>query len=268
MLTTTLLFAGGAAFCFLWGEEWGKSARSTLLYLVEFKPEIEAKNILELKTLLSSGKEFESLEYISAERAKSLLESDMLEEPGLENDLRLALPSYLAIRISDWGYEEVSVDTILTKLRAYPEVEGVYAQPDILDQLGENLAFLGKLLLGLTGLFLVFSILLLSHIIKLDLYSARTEIKTMQLTGVAPSYIRRPFLRRYVSLTFFAWLLASILLIAINNYGLGYDLLHPDKLLWTGVLFIGILIAGVLVSLIITSNMVNKYIFADIASLF
>jgi cell division transport system permease protein len=252
----------------MWGEDWGKSARSNLLYLVEFKPEIEVKNVLEMKTRLASAKEFESLEYISAERAQALLESDLLVEPGLEDDLTISLPSYLAVRISDWGYEEVTVDSILHQLRAYPEVEGVYAQPEILDQLGENLAFLGKILLGLTLLFLIFSILLLSHIIKLDLYSSRTEIKTMQLTGVAPSYIRRPFLRRYVSLTILAWIIASIGLLSINNYGLGYNLLQPDKLLLTGAIFGIMLLTGVLVSLIITFNMVNKYIFADIASLF
>lgn len=268
MLTATLLFAGGAAFCFLWGEDWGKSARSTLLYLVEFKPEIAVKNVLEFKTHFSLGKEFESLEYISSERAQTLLEADILEEPGLENALSIALPSYLAVRISDWGYEEMTVDTILTKLRAYPEVEGVYAQPDILDQLGENLVLIGRILLVLTGVFLIFSILLLSHIIKLDLYSSRTEIKTMQLTGVPPSYIRRPFLKRYVVLTFFAWLMASVLLLFANHYGLAYNLFSPDKLTSTILLFGGILVVGIFLSLIITFNMVNKYIFADIASLF
>lgn len=268
VLFITLLLAGTAAYCYLWAGMISREARQDLLYLAECEPEAEVQDILALKKSLESDPDIHHAEYISPQRAATLLGQESLQAAGGGEELTEALPSLLAIRLTAGVYERDGVQEVLDRLRSTSVIQGIYSQPDLLDHLQQNLKRIGQWLAGAGVLVLFFSIALLSSILKLSLYADRTEIKTMQLTGAKPGYIRRPYLRRYLGLAVLAGL-ASSLLIGMLHFSLtGFSLPGGESLAWLAWLTGAVTLSGLLLAGWVTFRMVNKYIFADIETLF
>ncbi len=267
VLFVTLLITGAAGYCYFWAGQFDRETRENLLFLAECKDSIPTQSVLEYKTLLESDPDIRQVEFISSERAAALLVEEELTPAG-QSELAEALPNLLGIRFKAIVYDENRLEQKLELLRSKEIIQGIYAQPELIDQLRKNLKKIGA---GL-GLFALFIIILCSFlmtsIIKLTLYADRTEIKTMQLVGAKPSYIRRPYIRRYVGLSLAAGLFASLVLFFGHFSLVGLSMPGPELLQFFALLTVGILATGFILSLWVTFRMVNKYIFADIAMLF
>lgn len=268
VLFITLLLAGTAAYCYLWAGIISREARQDLLYLAECEPDAEVQDILALKKSLESDPDIHHAEYISPQRAATLLGQESLQDVTGGEELEEALPSLLAIRLAAGVYDREGVQEVLDRLRTSPVIQGIYAQPDLLDHLQQNLKRIGQWLAIAGVLVLFFSIALLSSILKLSLYADRTEIKTMQLTGATPGYIRRPYLRRYLGLAAAAGLAGSALIVLLHFSLTGFALPGAASLEWLAFLTGAVTLSGLLLSGWVTYRLVNKYIFADIETLF
>jgi len=268
VLFITLLLAGAAAWCYLWAGVISRDARQDLLYLAECVDGAPVQEILDLKRVLESDPDLFQIEYISPERAATLLAQETLQNAGENMELEEALPALLAIRLQADVYEREAVDATIQRLRDLPLIQGIYAQPDLLDHLQHNLIAIGRGLAIAGVVVVLLCILLLSSIIKLSLYADRTEIKTMQLTGATPSYIRRPYIRRYLGLALLAGLASSLLIMAAHFSLTGFALPSGNELHLMLVLAGGITLCGLLLAGWVTFRLVNKYIFADIETLF
>lgn len=268
VLFVTLLILGSAAYSYWWADLIGAEARQNLLYLAECQDEAGVQDILRLKAALESQPDFHTVEYISAARAATLLGEDELAAFGEEGELAGAIPSMLAIRFQARVYEEERQAALLEALRREPLLRSVYTQPELLDHLQRNLQTIGQGLAVAGVIILLLSLLLLSSIIKLSLYADRTEIKTMQLTGATPAYIRRPYIRRYLGLALLSALAVCICLAVLHLRITGHTLPGPENLRPLLLLGGGIAGLGVLITGLVTYRTVNKYIFADIETLF
>jgi cell division transport system permease protein len=268
VLCITLLLAGTAAWCYLWAGIISRDARQDLLYLAECTDGAPVQEILDLKRVLESDPDLFQVEYISPERAATLLAQETLQNAGGGLELEEALPALLAIRLKAAVYEREAVDATIQRLRDLPLIQGIYAQPDLLDHLQHNLMSIGRGLTIAGVVVVLLCILLLSSIIKLSLYADRTEIKTMQLTGATPSYIRRPYIRRYLGLALLSGLTASVLVVLAHFSLTGFALPSGQDFQLLMILSAGITLCGLLLTGWVTFRLVNKYIFADIETLF
>ena len=77
--------------------------------------------------------------------------------------------------------------------------EVIYDRPLIV-LLNKNIKRIGFWLLVCSGIFIGIALLLINHSIKLSIYSKRLIIQTMLLVGAKKSFIRRPFVLRYMGL--------------------------------------------------------------------
>jgi cell division transport system permease protein len=261
------LITGAAGYCYFWAGQFDRETRENLLFLAECKDSVSTQTVLEFKAILEKDPDIRQVEFISSERAAALLVEDELNPVG-QMDLADALPNLLGIRFKSLVYDDNRLDQKLERLRANKIIQGIYAQPELIDQLRQNLKTIGTAL----GLFAILIIalcsFLLTSIIKLSLYADRTEIKTMQLVGAKASYIRRPYIKRYVGLSLAAGLGASLMLIAGHFSILGFSMPGLELIQFFGLLTLGIIAIGLILSTLVTFRMVNKYIFADIAMLF
>ena len=95
-------------------------------------------------------------------------------------------------------------------------------------------------------------------------------VRSMQLVGATPAFIRKPFVRSGISQGFFGALLADVFL-ALLLYGLTQRL--PELTLvqdYTIIIciFVGILVLGILLGALSTHSALRKYLNADVDRLY
>lgn len=271
-LFITLLFAGAAAYCLLWARHTGDSARESILYLVECQPGIPQNRILSLKSQLEQSGWIKRVTYVSSDRAALLLADDELNlGPGTPIDSMPELPALLSVFFRKETFERVDIlDSLTTTIRQHPVVAGLYAQPDLAEMIQTNLRKIGQVLLIVAICIFVLCGFLLSSLIKLSLYADRREIKTMQLVGASPLAIQRPYLLEHLFLALLASLMVTAMLLSLHAWITGIPpwAFSADTLFILLFLWGGITMLSILLTLGVTYRVVNKYIFADLETLF
>lgn len=135
-----------------------------------------------------------------------------------------------------------SIANIEAELSALPYIERVLYQVDMLRGMNRSFVTLAWGMLGITGLLLLIALALLVNTIRLQIYSKRFIIRTMSLVGATSWMIRRPFLRKNLTIG----LCASALAICILGISMYYVQFHLGILLFEPTcLNVGI-IAGVI----------------------
>lgn len=104
-----------------------------------------------------------------------------------------------------------SVAFVRRALGASPLVEEVEYQQTLVETLNENLAKI-SLVLGVFILLMLFiSFVLINNTVRLNVFSRRFTVHTMQLVGATRAFIRRPFMKGAV----FQGLISSVLALAV-----------------------------------------------------
>lgn len=264
----TLLLVGAAAWCWLSAGTLTAHAQEQVLFLAECKADVTPEAALMLKTRLETNPAFAAVTYISPEKAASILGTDHLPEITDSEDLFHTFPPLIALHFRQDAYNTGRWQSILDSLRLDPLLDGIYAQTDLIDHLQRNLLLMGQWLTGIALVVIVLMVLLMNHILKLRLFSDRMEIKTMQLTGANPSYIRRPYLIRYIGIATLSAFCAILTIGYLHATITGFVLPERAALNELAILAGGILGLAWLLSGIVTARIVNKYIFAQIETLF
>ena len=143
-----------------------------------------------------------------------------------------------------------------------PLVDEVVYQTSLVDALNQNL---GKITLGLAALvavLLFISFVLMANTVRLDLFSRRFSIHTMQLVGATRAFIRAPFVGRAALQGLFAALIAILLLLGglfflKGEFSQLFSIFTLESLLEVmGIM----LVSGVFICCISTYFMVNRLV--------
>ena len=155
-----------------------------------------------------------------------------------------------------------SLAVIQDLLADSPLVDEVVYQTSLVEALNQNL---GKITLGLAVLvavLLFISFVLMANTVRLDLFSRRFSIHTMQLVGATRRFIRAPFVGRAALQGLFAALIAIILLLAglfflKGEFSQLFSIFTLESLLEVmGIM----LVSGVFICCISTYFMVNRLV--------
>ena len=111
-------------------------------------------------------------------------------------------------------------------------------------------------------LLLVVAVALINNTIRLALYSKRFTIKTMQLVGATPRFIKRPFVRQAIWQGLFSGVIAGAL---VFGFLILVEQFLPSIIYMTDInlFFIvlgGIILFGILITVISTSLALRKYL--------
>jgi cell division transport system permease protein len=148
------------------------------------------------------------------------------------------------------------------KFLAYPEVQEVYYQRDLVKQLHANVNKISLILLSLSLLMFVIFTALINNTIRLSIYSKRFIINTMQLVGATRSFIRRPFITKGVMYGIYGAMIACFMFLVIfifyqKELKAFLDFQNPESL---ALLIGGIFTLGIFISGIATFFAVNKFL--------
>jgi cell division transport system permease protein len=147
-------------------------------------------------------------------------------------------------------------------LDALEYVDDVLYDKPLLELMSENIRRVGIGLLFGSALLLLISIALINSSIRLAIYSRRFLIKTMQLVGATPGFIRRPFLQRGLLHGLLGAIVASAMLggllsLLFEQLPDLQQILHPLHYLIT---FVALLLTGLFISWICTYFAVRRYL--------
>ena len=174
------------------------------VFLEDLAKDVE---IEQLQTMLSLAPFTKSATFISKAQAahehSAEIGEDFMDFLGY-NPLKDAVD----LRLKGEYVNTLSVDSISTILSNKSFVSEVVYDRPLIGLLNQNIELVSLLLLVCCGFFLVVSVLLINNSIRLSIYAKRMVIKTMQLVGARKSFIRRPFVRKYVFMGLLGALLA------------------------------------------------------------
>ena len=144
----------------------------------------------------------------------------------------------------------------------YPQVKEVYYQKDLLGVINENVSKISIFLFIVSGLTGFIFVSLINNTIRISIYSERFTINTMQLVGASRWFVRKPFLRRGLSMGIWGALIANLLIFAAIfafRKELGGTINLSDLTVF-GPVFLLVFFLGMAISWISTWFAVNKFL--------
>ena len=158
-----------------------------------------------------------------------------------------------------------SLDVVKKALSASPLVDEVVYQTSLVEALNANLQKIGLVLGVLILLLLFISFVLIGNMVRLNVFSRRFTIHTMQLVGATRGFIRAPFIGQSALQGLFAALVAILLLVGglfilRKEFVQLFEIFRLDTLLATmGI----VIVSGVLICVVSTWIVVGRLVRFD-----
>ena len=270
-ITLVLFLLGVFALLMMHAQKLSNHLREHIGFEIVMNSNAKEANILKLQKELDAMPAVKSTEYITKEQAIQRLSDDLGEDflQWLGNEENPLLPS-IDVRFNSAYANPDSLSMIEQQLIKNKEVKEIYYQKSLVDLINQNVSRIGLALMVLSLILLIIAITLIRNTIRLAIYSKRFLVRSMQLVGATPAFIRRPFIRSGVSQGFFGALLANLLLA-----GLLFALTKripelsfvQDFRIVVGI-FVGIIILGLLLGGLSTRLALRKYLHANVDQLY
>ena len=232
---------------------------------------VKEDRILGLQRELDAMPAVKSTEYITKEEAISRLSEDLGEDflQWLGNEENPLLPSIDVRFNAAWTHPD-SIAHIQQHLLENKDIKEIIYQKSLVDLIHRNVNRIGFALMVASLVLLFVAVSLIRNTIRLSIYSKRFLVRSMQLVGATPSFIRRPFVRSGRLQGFIGAVLADALLVLLL-YGQTKRLPEltavQDYKTIIGI-FAAIILLGVLLGGLSTRAALGKYLNADVDRLY
>ena len=270
-IALVLFLLGVFALLMMHAQKLSNHLKENIGFEVVMNSNVKEAKILQLQKELDAMPAVKSTEYITKEEAIRRLSDDLGEDflQWLGNEENPLLPSIDVRFNADWANND-SIQVIQTQLLKNTDIKEIYYQKSLVGVINQNVNRIGLALMVASLILLIIAITLIRNTIRLSVYSKRFLVRSMQLVGATPAYIRRPFIRSGVLQGFFGALIADALL-ALLIYGLDQRLpelaLVQDYKIIIGI-FVGIIGLGILLGGLSTRLALRKYLHADVDRLY
>lgn len=262
-----LFVLGMYAFVMIYTDRLLDFVKENIGFEIVMKSNAKESSIINLKDELSKKDYVKSVEYISKENATNRMKEDLGEDflqwlGDVENPL---LPSIDVRFVADYAnadsmamVEKWVEDKTIVKEIIYPKT--------LTNTINDNINKIKIVLFAVSIILLLIAITLISHTIRLSVYSKRFTVRTMQLVGATEGFIMKPFLKTFMIQGLIAAIIALVF-ITMALYGMNDYL--PEMNMSQGNGYIISIYASVIgLSLILTffSTVfsMRKYLNADI----
>ena len=270
-IALVLFLLGVFALLMMHAQNLSNHLKENIGFEVVMNSNVKEDKILQLQKELDAMPAVKSTEYITKEEAIQRLSEDLGEDflQWLGNEENPLLPSIDVRFNAEWANND-SIAAFQTQLMKNKDIKDIYYQKSLVGLIDQNVRRIGVVLMIASLVLLIIAITLIRNTIRLIIYSKRFLVRSMQLVGATPAYIRRPFIRSGILQGFFGALLADLLL-ALLLYGMTQRLPEltfvQDYIIIVGI-FVGIIALGILLGGLSTRIALRKYLHADIDRLY
>lgn len=238
---------------------------------IVMKKGVKEKDIIDFQHILDKKEYVKSTEYISKEEATRRLSEDLGNDildwlGNVENPL---LPS-IDVRFKSEYANNDSIAKIEQWVLKNKNVKEVYFQKSLIHSIDKNVNKIAALLLLIGFVLLIMAVTLVSHTVRLSVYSKRFIVRSMQLVGATEGFIIKPFMKYFV----IQGLIGAILSLSLLTLFLVTTLKNVPELAVlvnfgnVAVIYVSVLVLGVLLTTLSTYFSMKKYLTADIDELY
>ncbi len=270
-IALVLFLLGVFALLMLHAQKLSNHLKENIGFEVVMNSNVKEDNILKLQKELDAMPAVKSTTYITKDEAIRRLSEDLGEDflQWLGNEDNPLLPSIDVRFKADYANND-SLNLIQAQLLKNKDIKEIYYHKSLVNLINQNMNRIGLGLMIASLVLLIIAITLIRNTIRLSIYSKRFLVRSMQLVGATPAYIRRPFIRSGITQGFFGALIADAVL-ALLLYGL-YQRLPELTLVQDYTIIIcifgGIIVLGILLGGLSTRFALRKYLNADVDKLY
>ncbi|MBI1223400.1 MAG: FtsX-like permease family protein [Bacteroidetes bacterium] len=260
-IASVLVMLGLFLSVLLFGQKMESRLREHVSLVVLFHLDTDEAKILDLKKQLELDDEIKDISYFSSDEGLMEMTQDLNQDilGALEFN---PIPAALEIHLKSDYANQVNLARLKQELSKNILVREVTYQSGILEQIEANAH---KVLLGIAALGVLFTLIaitLINSTIRLELYSQRFIIRSMQLVGAKPWFILRPFLGKGLRMSIWAVLIAVPILAGIAYLAMVFApdlngmLSMQEQIILAGLIFL----FGVLLTTISSYLATRKYL--------
>ena len=238
---------------------------------IVMKKGVKESDIIEYQHLLDKKKFVKSTEYISQQEATRRLTEDLGEDildwlGDVENPL---LPSIDVRFNSDYANND-SIAKIEQWVLKNKNVKEVYVQKSLIHSIDKNVNKIAAVLLLVGLVLLIMAVTLISHTVRLSVYSKRFVVRSMQLVGATEGFIIKPFMKYFVIQGVIGALLSIILLtfFLLAMFKNVPELMALVNFGNIAIIYLSVIVLGVILTTLSTFFSMRKYLRADVDELY
>ena len=263
-ISLVLLLVGVASILLLNARSVSDYFKENLQVSVLMKQDVTEEQALAYQSSLAGLPGVKATTFISREQGIEEM-AQMLGRDFLDVFSTAPVPVSIDVNLEAAYVSPDSLEVVKTALSASPLVDEVVYQTSLVEALNANLQKIGLVLGVLILLLLFISFVLIGNMVRLNVFSRRFTIHTMQLVGATRGFIRAPFIGQSALQGLFAALVAILLLVGglfilRKEFVQLFEIFRLDTLLATmGI----VIVSGVLICVVSTWIVVGRLVRFD-----
>jgi cell division transport system permease protein len=263
-ISLVLLLVGVASILLLNARSVSDYFKENLQVSVLMKQDVTEEQALAYQSSLAGMPGVKATTFISREQGIEEM-AKMLGRDFLDVFSSAPVPVSIDVNLEAAYVSTDSLEVVKAALSASPLVDEVVYQTSLVEALNANLEKIGLVLGVLILLLLFISFVLIGNMVRLNVFSRRFTIHTMQLVGATRGFIRAPFIGQSALQGLFAALVAILLLVGglfilRKEFVQLFEIFHLETLLVTmGI----VVVSGVLICVASTWIVVGRLVRYD-----
>ena len=263
-ISLVLLLVGVASILLLNARSVSDYFKENLQVSVLMKQDVTEEQALAYQSSLSGMPGVKATTFISREQGVEEM-AQMLGRDFLDVFSTAPVPVSIDVNLEAAYVSPDSLEVVKTALSASPLVDEVVYQTSLVEALNANLQKIGLVLGVLILLLLFISFVLIGNMVRLNVFSRRFTIHTMQLVGATRGFIRAPFIGQSALQGLFAALVAILMLVGglfilRKEFVQLFEIFRLDTLLATMAI---VIVSGVLICVVSTWIVVGRLVRFD-----
>lgn len=208
--TLVLVMVGILLIFYLVSLQVSEHFKSQFAVQLMLKPQATEAEVMAYKKDIEGSGIASSVTYVSSDEAARSYQEE-IGEPFVEVMGSNPIPASLDVKIRPDKFSPENVDTFVATAQQNPLISDVVYIKSLLEVVNENIEKWGTVVGAIVLVFLLISALIIMNTVELAISSQRYIIRSMQLVGATPSFIRKPFIwhsvKNAVVSALVAWLL-------------------------------------------------------------
>ncbi len=263
-ISLVLFMLGLVGLIVLTSEKLSVMVKENIGLSVYLKEQAKEVDINQMQKYLDVSSFVKATEYITQEDAAKILKGELDPDEDFINflDGHNPLPASIDIILNASYTNPDSLSWIEEEIMQNDVVREVVYSKSLVDLVNENVKQISLFILVFCSLLFLIAIALINNTIRLNIYSKRFLIRTMQLVGATRRFIRKPFIISGISHGIYAGIIAiaflsGCLYLAQKEIP---ELIELQDVELIGTIFIGVILLGIIISWISTLMAVRKYL--------
>ena len=263
-ISLVLLLVGVASILLLNARSVSDYFKENLQVSVLMKQDVTEEQALAYQSSLAGIPGVKATTFISREQGIEEM-AQMLGRDFLDVFSTAPVPVSIDVNLEAAYVSPDSLEVVKKALSSSPLVDEVVYQTSLVEALNANLQKIGLVLGVLILLLLFISFVLIGNMVRLNVFSRRFTIHTMQLVGATRGFIRAPFIGQSALQGLFAALVAILMLVGglfilRKEFVQLFEIFRLDTLLATMAI---VIVSGVLICVVSTWIVVGRLVRFD-----